>query len=96
MSAWSQNLRMARQDFSDATRDLSDWISHLSPAEQVLGICVFGLVMMWFMVRRPRDYDDGGGMMRQFAMALVIILLFSAGISWIVWPGHALGELVRG
>ena len=96
MNAWSHTLRTARQDLADAIRDLSDWITQLSQGEQVLGICVFGLVMMWFMIRRPSDYDDGGGLMRQFAMAVVIILLFGAGISWIVWPGRTLGELISG
>lgn len=66
--------------------DFDVWLSRMSPTEKVLSICIFALVLMIFMMRKPKDYEDGGGMWRQFTMAMTIVVLFGLGITWMFDP----------
>ncbi len=66
--------------------DVDLWLSRMSLADKVLSICIFALVLMVLIMRKPKDYQEGGGMWRQFAMAMMIVVLFGLGITWFVDP----------
>jgi hypothetical protein len=78
-AAWDSLMR----DTHWMVRDVNLWASRLSDGERVIGICVFALVLLFLMVRRPRDYKQGGGMGRQFAFAFVIVVIFGFGVGWL-------------
>lgn len=63
-------------------RDVDIWISRMGDGEKVLGICLFAMVLLYLIVRRPKTYKEGGGMTRQFVLALGIVVIFSFGVTW--------------
>ncbi|MEE9380445.1 MAG: hypothetical protein V3V03_03485 [Hyphomonadaceae bacterium] len=75
--------------------DLNVWLQRLSESEKLLGLCIFILVLLYFVIRRPSDQKESGAMGRQFAMALVVVVFFSFGIGWLVddGAGSALSQL---
>ena len=76
-------------DMKNLMGDFSVWLSRLSEAEQLLGLCLFILVLFFLVVRRPNEQKQSGAMGRQFAMALLIVTIFGFGIGWLIDDGAA-------
>lgn len=73
---------------------LNDIVSNLTPAQQVLGLCAFTLVLMWLMVRRPGTYENSGEMRNQFWMALTLVVLFGLGAGVLIGPGLSFVNMI--
>ncbi|MCI4645946.1 MAG: hypothetical protein MRY64_14285 [Hyphomonadaceae bacterium] len=89
MASLNANLRSAKRDFFELLEVAEDFFMGLSTAEQILGGCLACLVLMWLFVRRSDDGDDTPGMVRQFAFALVLVVIFSSGVGFIFGPNVA-------
>lgn len=89
MSSFERALDSAGRDFAEVMRQLNALLSDLTPAQQVLALCGFVLVLMWLMVRRPGTYENNGEMRNQFWMALIIVLVFGLGAGFMIAPGLA-------
>lgn len=83
MASVEHRLAMAQRDLMALVQDLYAWLDGLGPAERVLGICGFCLVILWLTIRRPSAYENRRQMGRQFNMALVTVILFGLGAGWI-------------
>jgi hypothetical protein len=62
--------------------DVELFLARLGDAEKLLGLTAFILVLMFLVVRRPTNQKESGSMGRQFALALVIVVIFSFGVGW--------------
>ncbi|MEM0986939.1 MAG: hypothetical protein AAGJ32_11885 [Pseudomonadota bacterium] len=83
MSAYDQVLMKSERIFQNFLEDAERYIATVTPAEKALAVCVFGLVLMFFIMRKPQSYEDGGGMGRQFVFALIIVMLMGFGVGWL-------------
>lgn len=63
------------------------WVQHLSYEERLLGICLFVFVLMMLMFNYSRRDRDPGSQKRQFSGAIVLVVLFAFGASWILDSG---------
>jgi hypothetical protein len=84
MASIEYRLEIARRDFLALVGDIHDWLGALGPAERVLGICGFSLVILWLAMRKPSNYETHSQMGRQFNMALLMVMLFGLGMGWIL------------
>lgn len=63
--------------------DIDVWISRLNDGEKVLGLCLFILLLFFLILRKPNSHKNSGGAGRQFAFALVIVIIASFGAGWL-------------
>jgi hypothetical protein len=84
MASIEYKLEIARRDFLTLLGEIHDWIGALGPAERILGICGFSLVVLWLAMRKPTDYETHSQMGRQFNMALLMVMLFGLGVGGIL------------
>ncbi|MEL6286464.1 MAG: hypothetical protein AAFQ18_09645 [Pseudomonadota bacterium] len=82
MSVYDQVVAQVNLFVRDVAEDTERYLQTVSNAEKALAVCVFGLVLMYFIINRPKTYEDGGGMQRQFLFALTIVMLFGFGLGW--------------
>jgi len=95
--AVSDNLRTAKRDFDAFVTWIMETLASLTPAQQVLAICVFCLALFWLTVLRPGEYrkDDKESMGREFNMALVVVMIFGLGVGYLLTPNLSkLGTLI--
>ncbi len=83
MSAYDTVLRKSERYVAIFIEDVQRYLDTVSPAEKALAVCVFGLILMYFIMRKPKTYADGGGMGRQFIFALAIVLILGFGVGWL-------------
>ncbi|MEL6955712.1 MAG: hypothetical protein AAFO88_03635 [Pseudomonadota bacterium] len=90
------NMRTAKRDFQAFLDWTQETLASLSPAQQVLAICIFCLVIFWLTILRPGKYkDDDNAMGRQFNMALCIVMIFGLGVGFLLTPNiSSLGNLI--
>jgi nitrate/nitrite transporter NarK len=80
----SPSFKAAWDSFMTETRfflrDIGNWFGDRNDGERLLlvGLIVLGLI--YIMVRRPNDVRNGGGMMREFAVAIVLAAVLGAGV----------------
>lgn len=72
-------LQDLKRNFWSATHDLETWIGRLSDGERTLGLVIFALVLLFIVIRRPRNHKQSGGMARQFIFAFFIVFMFAFG-----------------
>lgn len=95
MSDFNARMREAQRDFGEFVAAVSDAVGAATPAQQVLALCMFCLVLMWLMVRRSGEYTEKNTMGRQFNMALLMVIIFGLGVGHIFSGGlGALSHLV--
>ena len=82
MASIEHRLELAKRDMMALVNDIYGWIDSLGPAERVLGICGFCMVILWLSIRRPSNYRNREQMGRQFNMALFTVILFGLGVGW--------------
>lgn len=95
---WDHFLYDFHRDMKHFSHDIHDWLHHLSTGEAIIGLCLFTLVLLFIMIRRPQGYKQGGGMTRQFVLALTVVVLFGFGTGylmdgWAVIVDHLPGKL---
>ncbi|MEM7767849.1 MAG: hypothetical protein AAF253_10220 [Pseudomonadota bacterium] len=83
MSVYQQYLTKSERFFFAFLEDTERYLQAVTPAEKAFAVCVFGLVLMYFIIRKPKTYEEGGGMGRQFLFALTIVMLMGFGIGWV-------------
>lgn len=88
MSTYEQVWTRLRDIWHDAARDVSVWMSRLSPEEKLLGLILFALVIMVLVLRRQRVGEREGSRGFQFVFALGIVVILSFGATWIAMPGR--------
>ncbi|MEL6569665.1 MAG: hypothetical protein AAFQ22_14715 [Pseudomonadota bacterium] len=85
--AVNANIRTAKHDFNAFVSWIQETLLGLSPAQQILAICIFCLALFWLMFLRPGKYgDDEKAMGRQFNMALAIVMIFGLGAGYFLTP----------
>lgn len=94
MALWDDFPATLRKWF----RSFEQWLSEMSPEEQLTGLCVFVLVLLVLTVITPKkakDVDASKG--RQFTAALVIVMIFAFGAGWTMetGPGSLSGLFAR-
>ncbi len=83
---------MVKRDLSAFVRDIYSWLDALGPAERVLGICGFCMVILFLTIKRPSQYSNRQQMGRQFNMALFTVILFGLGVGWMFQSYATLAE----
>ena len=81
-SVYNQLFDRISRDLSDFGHDIQVAIARSSDAERVIGICVFALMLLFIMIRRPHNDKNAGSMGRQFVFALAIVTIFGFGVGW--------------
>ncbi|MEM9738238.1 MAG: hypothetical protein AAF829_00060 [Pseudomonadota bacterium] len=94
--AVNANIRTAKRDFDAFLTWIHETLASMTPAQQVLAICICFLILIWLAFLRPSEYDDDERAMgRQFNMALGIVLIFGLGAGFFLTPNIAsLGNLL--
>ena len=83
-----------RQIANQITREASQlieaivlWLDMTGPAERALGVSIFGLILMYFILKKPDNgYEKGGGMTRQFVFAMIVVVIMGFGVGWMFTP----------
>ena len=70
-----------------AKNDFMYWVQHLSFEERLLGLCLFVFVLMMLMFNYSRRDRDPGSNKRQLSGAVVLVVLFAIGSTWILDSG---------
>jgi predicted branched-subunit amino acid permease len=70
-------------------RDLGIWLSGLQPEHKLLGLVMFAMTIMLFVLRRKRLGRQEGSRSFQFTFALAIVIVVSFGATWILVPTEA-------
>lgn len=83
MSAFKTVMTKSERILASFVEDADRFLSGVTPAEKALAVCVFGLVLMYFIMRNPKTYEEGGGMGRQFVFALIIVTILGFGVGWL-------------
>ena len=83
MTAFDTILQRADVFFQAFARDADRFLQAVGPAEKAIAVSIFGLVLMWFVIKKPSDDTRRGS---DFFFALVLITLFAFGIGWVFSP----------
>ncbi len=93
---WDRFLYDFHRDIKHFSRDIQDWMHNLSTGEAMIGLCLFTLVLLFIMIRRPQGYKQGGGMTRQFVLAMTVVVLFGFGAGYLMEGWGVIMDLIPG
>ena len=83
-ASWERFWYEFSWDMKHMSADVEDWLGSLSAGDAVLGLCLFTLALLFIMIRRPKNYKQGGGMSRQFVLALAVVIIFGFGSGYLL------------
>ncbi|MEM8617866.1 MAG: hypothetical protein AAGF20_13145 [Pseudomonadota bacterium] len=66
---------------------LQDILADMSMGERIIGISLFALVLMFFIVNAARRKKNPGSKGRQFSGALFLVVIFAFGAGWTLDSG---------
>lgn len=70
-------------------RDVGIWLGALQPEHKLLGLVMFAMALMLFVLRRKRLGTHEGSRPFQFTFALAIVVVVSFGATWVLVPATA-------
>lgn len=80
-------------DTQEVSVDVIHYFNTMTNETRILFFVMFIMTVFYMIVRRPNDEKASGSMGRQFAFAMVIVVIFGLGIGWAM--DHAPTQITR-
>lgn len=74
-------LSNLKHEIWSVTDDIGNWVGRLSEGELALGLWALVLFLGFFVIRRPKNHKQSGGIARHLILAVFIFSVFAVGSS---------------